>query len=638
MMKKYIALSVVASAAIIGFVGCGDDSDDSCNTSSPSSVSSVASSVAKMSFSSVSVPLTDEQKRVYNASKSVAVDGKSYPIDYNTLFRTGDKNGNETFGLIKDIAGVEAVKNPLDGSNYMCSGTAKDGSSGPDHTTLLNTEFGLFTVTHFECAVGGAYITKLDQDKTSGKLKPIDGSMKWVDFSSVKGTGTGCAGVATSWRSHLGSEEYEIDMKLVNNTTCSSTDEYDNAKLNAFRAYLKGAHPNGYDYGYITEIKVTSANGNTKATKHYSMGRLAFELSYVMPDNKTAYLTDDGTNVGFFMYISDKEKELTSGTLYAAKLTQLDSKNGGTFDISWISLGHSSDEEVAKMIASKLTFGDIFEEEKEKDANSTVGSGRGNCSTGFTSINAGHSGGKHEYLKVKAGMEKAASRLETRRYASMLGATTELNKEEGVTFAPEYSKLYVAMSRIEYGMEDNKKGGKANTQYDKGGHNDIKVEYNKCGGVYGMDVAGNIKDKGGNAINSNYVVKNMAPEVWGEMKTYTDSNLSSNSCNIDKIATPDNITYLPDYDTLIIGEDGDYHQNDAIWSYNIKTKSLTRIFTTPYGSETTSPFWYPNINGFGYLTGVIQHPYGETDSDKAPNSSAKNSFVGYFGPFPALNK
>ena len=34
--------------------------------------------------------------------------------------------------------------------------------------------------------------------------------------------------------------------------------------------------------------------------------------------------------------------------------------------------------------------------------------------------------GKVEYLKLKPGKEKAAAFLETRRYAAMLGATTEV--------------------------------------------------------------------------------------------------------------------------------------------------------------------------------------------------------------------
>ena len=43
---------------------------------------------------------------------------------------------------------------------------------------------------------------------------------------------------------------------------------------------------------------------------------------------------------------------------------------------------------------------------------------------------------------------------------------------------------------------------------------------------------------------------------------------------------------------VIIGEDTSEHQNDAMWSYDLATGALTRIFTTPYGSETTSAYWW----------------------------------------------
>ena len=91
------------------------------------------------------------------------------------------------------------------------------------------------------------------------------------------------------------------------------------------------------------------------------------------------------------------------------------------------------------------------------------------------------------------------------------------------------------------------------------------------------------------------------------------------------------------YGTLIIGEGTSGHQNDVIWAYNVKSKDLTRIQTTPYGSETTSPYWYPNINGHGYLMSVIQHPYGETDADKYNEGSLEDrGYSGYIGPFPAM--
>ncbi len=107
---------------------------------------------------------------------------------------------------------------------------------------------------------------------------------------------------------------------------------------------------------------------------------------------------------------------------------------------------------------------------------------------------------------------------------------------------------------------------------------------------------------------------------------------------MDGLANPDNISYLPGYNTLFIGEDTETgHQNDAVWSYDLASGALTRIQTTPYGSETTSVYIYPDVAGSAYLMSVVQHPYGESDEDKlnAPGDAA--AYLGYLGPMPALN-
>jgi hypothetical protein len=160
-------------------------------------------------------------------------------------------------------------------------------------------------------------------------------------------------------------------------------------------------------------------------------------------------------------------------------------------------------------------------------------------------------------------------------------------------------------------------------KYDIGGPNDIKLETeNKCGAVYALDV------------DSNYDAIN----IYGLVAGIPDTSVPGNTCHIDGIANPDNITYLPGYDTLIIGEDtGSGHQNDIIWSYNLTDKSLTRIQTTPYGSETTSPYFYPDINGFAYIMSVVQHPYGESDQGELQDPSDARGYTGYMGPFPAMN-
>jgi hypothetical protein len=237
-----------------------------------------------------------------------------------------------------------------------------------------------------------------------------------------------------------------------------------------------------------------------------------------------------------------------------------------------------------------------------------------------------------------------ASRLETRRYAAMMGGTVEFRKYEGVTMDTDRKILYTSMSEISKGMEDDEEG-----TFDVGGPNDIRLPVNKCGGIYRSKMKGGQKDTDGNPINSEWVAVNMRGELlgfptqaWDPSSTIpaydSEGPFADNKCWLDGIANPDNISYIDGYKTLLIGEDtGDGHQNDVVWAYHAGKKQLTRIQTTPYGSETTSTYNYPNINGWGYIMSVIQHPYGESDEDKYEvGSMADRAYNGYF-TFPAID-
>lgn len=59
-----------------------------------------------------------------------------------------------------------------------------------------------------------------------------------------------------------------------------------------------------------------------------------------------------------------------------------------------------------------------------------------------------------------------------------------------------------------------------------------------------------------------------------------------------------------------------------MWFYDLATGDLVRMLSTPYGSETTSPYWYPNINGWAYIMAVVQHPYLESDQDRVYGPSS----------------
>lgn len=619
MKMKRISLAILSAMAVstTALIVSGCDDDD----------------IEKLiQFVAINYPTSDADKRAVLASPSVTVSGKTHNIGFNTILRSGDQRGTGIFGQLFDSNG-----NPLVGTD--ASIVVSDDN---DHSTLLDVHGKLFMMSQFESRPGAFYITELSQNAGNGMLTAV--STKPVDFSTLGGGWVHCAGSRTPWKTHLGSEEYEPDARLIDpvtgvkaNADGTTPDTY----YGAMGAYFGGdmTKVNPYMYGYVTEATVTGPDmgsgkfaSNVNAVKHYSMGRTANELAYVMPNKKTAYITDDGTMVGLFKYVADTAEKLSAGTLYAAKLTQTSADNGGSFTLQWIQLGHASDAEVKTLIdtggagGAKITFADIFDAVTPNKA----GDGTYSCPTGYTGVSHGHAATAgntyNECLMLKPGKEKAAAFLETRRYAAMLGATTELNKEEGITFDPTTKKLYLAMSDVTNGMTANSTGAKNNLEAFTTDH--IKLTANRCGIVYELDV------------DANYSATAMKGLVLGVAATDADKAANpGNTCKIDGIANPDNVTVIPGYDTLIIGEDtGTGHQNDLIWSYNLKTKVLTRIQSTPYGSETTSPYIYPNINGWGYMMSVIQHPYGESDTDKADaGSAARRAYTGYVGPFPRLD-
>lgn len=568
----------------------------------------VAAELTDIEFNEVKVSLSNTEKRAINASDGVKISGKEYKIGYNIIMRSGDKVGDEIFGALYDINGKLI--------------TTKDGSprisNDNDFSSLHTYGDKIFMISHFETRPAAMYITELNQDKTTGKLSPVN--TKNIDFSKFGGLWVPCAGSVTPWGTHLGSEEYEPDARMIKEN--GEGGEYYNLMAEYFGGDLMKVNP--YNYGWTPEVKIINEKGDVNVTKHYAMGRIAHELSYVMPDRKTVILSDDGTNTGLFMFIADKAGDLSSGMLYAAKWHQTDNQNGGSAKLEWISLGNANDNEIKKEIDKGIKFSDIFDMAEFKDDI---------CPDGFTATKANVDSNQEtapECIKLKHGMEKIASRLESRRYAAIKGATTEFRKMEGITYNNDLNEIYIGMSEINKGMESFKSKGKDSLKYDVKGVDDIRLLHNTCGAVYRLTL------KKDDKIGSNFVPDVMSGMIAGKYATTGDK---LNTCDLNGLANPDNVTYINGTGTLIIGEDtGSGHQNDYIWSYDIQKDKLTRILTTPYGSETTSPYYYNNIGGFGYIIAVVQHPYGESDEDRLQNSSDARAYTGYIGPFPVITK
>lgn len=557
---------------------------------------------AELSFKPVEAPVEDADKRRIVVSPEASIDGKSVSLSYHTLFRSGDRLGEAVFGQLLDQNGKPLVAGDPEASNAA------------DFTSLLRVADRLYSITHFENLPGAMYLSELKQDG-AGNLAPV--STRSIDFSAVGGLWNPCAGIVTAWGTHLGSEEYPQDARTFE--AAASVSDFAKDEVTDMARYF-GLDPatmtldayrgavNPYRYGYGIEISL-GADGAPVVSKHHAMGRVSFELANVMPNRKTAYISDDGSNTGLFRFEADKEGDLSAGTLFAARWVQVSAEDGGEAKLEWIDLGHADDASVAAGITAGTKFSDLFETAEMDDA--------GSCPEGFLSSNAE---GRAECLKVRPGMDMLASRLETRRFASMHGATTEFRKMEGSAFDPQTRTFYLAMSEISKGMTD------ADEKADKGGRNDIRLAKNSCGAVYALP------------LDENYTATGMKAAVVGTPTEYgADSPYAKQTCAIDGIANPDNITFIGGYKTLIIAEDtGDGHQNDAIWAFDTGSRALTRIATTPYGAEATSVDWYPDVNGHAYLMAVVQHPFADSDEDKLTDRADARAHVGYIGPFPTM--
>ena len=595
----------------------------------------VTAHAGQIAFDPTPVPTTDAEMRAILSSANVQVNGTWQTSGFNPLIRSGDELpllvGTAPHPTLKARFGGLIMQ---DGTPLIDSATGTQAISNyNDFNSLIKAGGNLFLVSHFETRPAAMYLTLLNQ-ASNGTLTPV--ATRPIDFSAVKGGWVHCAGSVSPWGTHLGSEEYEpnarqwVDPTQPITTYNAAMAGYFNATGWSFNhndplgtANQASALMSPYYYGWPVEVKV-NAGGSTTVTKHYAMGRSANEISYVMPDNKTVYITDDGTNTMIEMFIADTPGDLSAGTLYAAKWVQVaDNANGGSARLEWVNLGHTTSAQVKTAIDAGTRFSDLFDYSNDQPAACLAG--------GRKTINKGHEGVATDYecLKIKAGADETlASRLETRRFAALKGASTEFRKVEGFTYNPERRTAYVSISEINKGMLV----ASAAAANHKGGNDHIHVTRNDCGAVYALRVGGLMRDTAGAVIASDYVARTMDGLVAG--KPVTGDPL--NTCDKNGIANPDNVTYLPRYNSLIIGEDtGTGHRNDAVWNYNLLDGKLTRILTTPYGSETTSPYWYPDLNGNGYMMTVVQHPYIESDSAVLHTADEERASVGYF-KFPVL--
>jgi len=323
-------------------------------------------------------------------------------------------------------------------------------------------------------------------------------------------------------------------------------------------------------------------DGTGTIRKHYCLGRISHELIQVMPDKRTVLMGDDATNGGLFMFIADREADLSAGTLYVAKWTQVSSSGAGAATLSWINLGHATSDEI-EALANQLSASDIMDVATKDPVDST-----------YTKINYN---GTFNWVRVKSGMTKAATFLETHRYAALAGGSMGFTKLEGTTVNIKDKVLYSAMSRIEKSMV---RGHAAST--------DVAVDKAiNAGAVYALNMKGGQRDRSGSAINSDWVPVDMAAPVALVGEDLSSADVLGNTANPERIANPDNLKFSEKLRTLFIGEDSGMHVNNFLWAYNVDTKTLARVLSCPAGAESTGLHAVDEINGWTYVMSNFQH-------------------------------
>jgi secreted PhoX family phosphatase len=508
---------------------------------------------------------------VTRASPGGTLGGVPFPLSFSAIARTGDVLGGVEFGRLVSRTGA-----PLG----LCEGL--------DATGLWRVGGGWTMLTHFECLPGALYRTRLrvsdDGTMTASATERLDGS-------GIDGGAYFCAGALTGWNTHLSAEEYEADARKhqPDGTVSDGFEGY-----NTLRSWWEDdfSHSHPWDYGWVVEIPEDGP-----PARRWSLGRFSHELALPMPDDQTVYLTDDSAQGGsLYLFQADVPRDLSAGTLYAARWSRRDD---GAYDLAWLSLGHASDAEIESVARTQRAFDALYERSELSD---------GSCATPLQ--RADTSWGP-ECLRVRPGMETAASRLETRRAAALVGATTEIVKAEGMALAPELKTLFVALTRYE--------GPALAGEPANGARDDLALPANPCGGVWGLDLG--TPAPGGPT----------GPWVASVARPWVEGQPEGSACRLDGIANPDNLAWLNGGGTLAIAEDTSRHPHAALWFFDVASRTLTRTMTAPPGAEITGLRWTPDVGGRGFLSVAIQHPW---EGHPQVSEELRHSIAGVLGPFP----
>ncbi|NRA24396.1 MAG: DUF839 domain-containing protein, partial [Oleispira sp.] len=363
----------------------------------------------------------------------------------------------------------------------------------------------------------------------------------------------------------LTSAEWVVNTSVDSTTNSSWNDPAEIADdgLLAGMWALSDNASNPYDYGYIVEI-TNPTSAAPVPVKHFTIGRYEHENSVVMPDRKTVYSSQDDTGGVLFKFIADNVEDLSSGTLFGAKLNQdagLSDPAVTGFDVTWVELASGNNTQIGSWIdefngigtdqfvdgeSSYMTMADVIAWADWVRAGRPAG-------TKYPTLANG--GGK---VTADKPMDDRAAFLESRQAARQLGATAEWRKLEGISI--HQARVEEAITGNDLVVDEVVKAaymyiGIADidkTMIDAEGDIQLSNRVKDCGGVYRAK------------SENDYGLTRIEPVVMGA--TYRSSLDGAERCDVENLSQPDNVVVMKD-GRILIGEDG-FQENNTLWMYD----------------------------------------------------------------------
>ncbi|MFC6824186.1 alkaline phosphatase PhoX [Halopelagius fulvigenes] len=597
-------------------------------------------------FDELSVPNTEEERRRVRAAEG----------EYTLLAREGDNLGNnEDLGMPLTPDGLSIDE--FAGSRYSDFGYQPDMNQFIP-TNEAGTEGLLFT--NFETSPGNVTRMPISQDEKgvwSADLEEAVNLSNTEELRSLGGTRINCYGDVSPWNTPLTSEEEYAHTRTAYTSTVSdivedgtgvghrggaqfwnrpnpseiqaAIDEYygeESWDVQGYwalggvelLAYYLGAervdqasgytentktpipdnYPNPYRTGYIVDFREPESE-TPKPVKYHVFGRAAWECPDIQSDEKTAYVSSDGANKGFYKFVADEpipsydDPMDVEGTLYAAKVTNKEaaakkSPAEAELEIEWLPLSRASNAEIAEWIAEYDDVSQVdylethadtdWEEDLQaalEEADKEVAeNGNRNYITDEEIKEWGELWSEDpESTVADRGREdlRKVPFLETRAAAKEIGATVEFRKSEGIDSVDDAGPgdyVYIGISEVNDGMSD-----------DAG---DIRTERVDGGLVY----RGKLED--------DYNISTLEPVIVGPDATDPADVANDALVNVDNV-------YVMDDGRVLCCEDADQfgrsYKNDCMYVYTPPELKDDGDDGGDESEETTEDSGHGNGNG-----------------------------------------